>query len=560
MEELYTGWFEVRNMKGEPNTTVHFQISTTAGKPVEFGMTDSYTFGSSGSGTFRMRFAYHEIRYITITGLKTQPAPSDVVGYRLTSLGKRTGDFSCSSELISAMYNGTVNNYRGLTTGGMTVDCPHRERRGYGGDGHTSYQFALANYPVGAFFNKWTRDFADVQGVSGGFGTPAGTGLVPNTAPTVGGGGGPAWSGFVVTNPWQTYNTFGDTTILEDMYPTMVELLAFYSNATHPTDGLLHPWDSSMWDFLGDWITPHGSEGTVNSPQNLLFNNCYLHYITTLVSKISTILGHDKAAIKYDADASKIASAVNKAFGNLVTGVYLDTLQTHAVMPLASGVVPAAVQDKTMANLANQILVNNSGHLDTGLTGTYFMTKMLMEAGRNDLVFAYANKTDFPSYGYFLSLGYTTWPEQWNVRVGDSLMHGCYNGIGLWFVEGVAGIRVHASESPPLTIRAGVDSGDLTYARGQRVALHGVASSSWALLPSGQFWQNITVPVGGEAKVYLPTSQVGAAGITESGEPLSRAAGVLSVMPQHSTVNKINYLVLTVSSGVYSFRTQWTRV
>jgi hypothetical protein len=29
-------------------------------------------------------------------------------------------------------------------------------------------------------------------------------GHVPNTAPTVSGGGGPAWSGFVVTNPWQT--------------------------------------------------------------------------------------------------------------------------------------------------------------------------------------------------------------------------------------------------------------------------------------------------------------------------------------------------------------------
>ena len=223
----------------------------------------------------------------------------------LTSLGERTGDFECSSSLISKMYTTTVNNYRGLTTGGMSVDCPHRERRGYGGDGHTSYQFALANYPVGvrqlrhrfgpfltycipqllatphtpcghalfsvyshgmligactpmflpdsrlqAFFNKWQRDFADVQGVPGGFGTPAGTGLVPNTAPTVGGGGGPAWGGFVVTAPWQTYNTFGDEAILRDMYPTMITLLAFYTNNTKATDGLLHPWDSSMWDFL----------------------------------------------------------------------------------------------------------------------------------------------------------------------------------------------------------------------------------------------------------------------------------------------------------------------
>lgn len=113
-----------------------------------------------------MRFAYHEIHFITITGLPTAPNPKDIVGYRLTSLGDRVGDFECSSELISTMYSTTVNNYRGLTTGGMSVDCPHRERRGYGGDGHTSYQFALANYPVGAFFNKWTRDFADVQGAS----------------------------------------------------------------------------------------------------------------------------------------------------------------------------------------------------------------------------------------------------------------------------------------------------------------------------------------------------------------------------------------------------------
>lgn len=63
--------------------------------------------------------------------------------------------------------------------------------RGYGGDGHTSMQFALQNFQVlpwlydlcssvpnatslnncsqaGAFFNKWTRDFADVQEPSGG--------------------------------------------------------------------------------------------------------------------------------------------------------------------------------------------------------------------------------------------------------------------------------------------------------------------------------------------------------------------------------------------------------
>jgi alpha-L-rhamnosidase len=210
-------------------------------------MRDSFTFGPSGAGRFSMKFAYHEIQFITITGLATPPLISDIIGWRVAINLTHSGSFECSSPLITKLYTTTVNNYLGITTGGMTVDCPHRERRGYGGDGHTSYQFALQNFGVGAYFGKWMRDFADVQGPDG---------LVPFTAPTVSGGGGPAWSGFVVTNPWQTYVTYGDKTILEDMYQTMVGLVAFFRKKPG-ADGLLHPWTTSMWDFLGDWITPH---------------------------------------------------------------------------------------------------------------------------------------------------------------------------------------------------------------------------------------------------------------------------------------------------------------
>jgi hypothetical protein len=95
------------------------------------------------------------------------------------------------------------------------------------------------------------RDFADTQGVAGASDTKMaacttpGACWVPNTAPTVSGGGGPAWSGFVVTNPWQTYNTFGDTDILRDMYPTMESLLAFYARNSQ-SDGLLHTWGTYL--------------------------------------------------------------------------------------------------------------------------------------------------------------------------------------------------------------------------------------------------------------------------------------------------------------------------
>ena len=71
-----------------------------------------------------------------------------------------------------------------------------------------------------------------------------------------------------------------------------------------------------------------------------------------------------------------------------------------------------------------------------------------------------------------LPKGYTSWPEDWNTSQETngflSKMHGCYNGIGLWFIEGLAGIAVDASADPPLSFRAAVEAGDITWASGAR--------------------------------------------------------------------------------------------
>ena len=234
--------------------------------------------------------------------------------------------------------------------------------------------FHIVRLQVGAFFNKWTRDFADVQEPSGNTHhypqrnhfLNAYAGHVPNTAPTVSGGGGPAWSGFVVTNPWQTcatsfppvaqlenhisisltrrYRTYGDTGILANMYPSMTKLLQFWAGK-RGADGLLHPWTDSQWDFLGDWITPHGSEANITSPENILFNTCYYRHVAALAANISRVLGLPDRAQEYDALAQDLSSAIVKgvrcalafhqktldllyaAFYNQIDGTFVDTLQ-----------------------------------------------------------------------------------------------------------------------------------------------------------------------------------------------------------------------------------------
>ena len=188
--------------------------------------------------------------------------------------------------------------------------------------------------------------------------------------------------------------------------------------------------------------------------------------------------------------------------------------------------------------------------------GTYFLTKLLMESGRNDLIFAYANQTTFPSYGYFLSLGRTTWPEDWSGMYGSSLMHGCYNAIGLWFVEGIAGIRIHMSEEYPVSIRAGVDAGDITRASGERTAFAGIAKSAWRLSPAG-FAHAVTLPPNGVAARVMIPSNNGAAGVKESGGPVEAAEGVTVLGTE--TINTIDYVSLKVVSGSYAFTSSWTR-
>ena len=84
MSELFTGWFEIKNLKGAPHGTVYFFVSTTS-SPIGIFMVT----GSCLTDLYwqRMRFSYHEIHYITISGLTSAPALKDITGWRL-SIGR----------------------------------------------------------------------------------------------------------------------------------------------------------------------------------------------------------------------------------------------------------------------------------------------------------------------------------------------------------------------------------------------------------------------------------------------------------------------------------------
>ena len=144
-------------------------------------------------------------------------------------------------------------------------------------------------------------------------------------------------------------------------------------------------------------------------------------------------------------------------------------------------------------------------------------------------------------------------------------MHGCYNAVGLWFVQGLAGIDVDHSRGDGYTIviRAGVDAVNgneetsedqrLTWASGTRSAPQGLVHSSWTANAGEPFFHNVTIPGNGVARVLIPA--VAVSDVKEGGKPLPADVKVLG--NGTVTINEVQYVALAVGSGTYRFSSSW---
>ena len=533
----YAGWFEIR-MKGRAGQKVTLEFAERPDESKTYGQSSEYVFGSAGAGVFCQRFNHAVSRWITVRGLETAPRAEDIRGYLVTTDCPRASRFECSNPLMNRIYDTTLWTYRSLSSGGYTVDCPHRERMGYGGDAHATMETAMMNFAVGAFYTKWLEDWRDVQRPDGD---------LPYTAPTYFGGGGPAWSGICVALPWQVYLHYGDRRILERCYPTMQRWIAFLN--TKAKANLLQPW-GGIWDFLGDWVPPGKGQGPgerVDDRSTLLFNNCYYLDNVTTIAKVAKLLGKTEDAVAYSKQAAAIAQAVQQEFFHPETNTYANGDQLYEAMPLLVGATPASLRSAVLNRLEQEIIVRKKGHVNTGIHGTYYLIKSLLDQDRNDLIFQMANQKTYPGWGYMLEQGATTIWEQWDGQ--NSLLHSSFLSIGSWFIEGIAGIRLDPAQPGyrHFVVRPGI-VGDLTWAKGEYNSLYGRISTDWKV-SGGWLTLIVDVPANTSATVFVPTQDPSS--VTESGQPVSQSPGVrlLKAADQAAVCN--------VGSGHYIFRARW---
>ena len=464
--------------------------------------------------------------------------------------------FECSDPLQNWIYN-TVNwTFENLSLGGYIVDCPQRERFGYGGDAHATSETGMLNYKLGAFYNKWLEDWRDVQGTEpmvGNMNDPAWArkqegsgrklsgGVLPQTAPTYHGGGGPAWGGIVVTLPWFMYQYQGDTRVLEENFEMIKGWLTFLD--THVENNLLNRY-GGRWDFLGDWLWPGATAQGMNnySDENLFFNNCYWMYNLKTAAQVARVIGKTADAERWERQAEISSKAIHDKYYHPVDQNYSDKTMRSLSAALYGDIMPAEIRPLVMKSLEKEILVNQKGHIDVGITGGAMLFKVLREEGCDDLVYSMTSQTTYPSWGLMRESGATTIWEMWEKDLpGHSLLHSSYLYPGAWYIDGVAGIR-RRDDSPgfrKFDIRVPqLTETQLSWAKAHFDSPAGMISSHWAR-ESGKTLLNVTVPPNCEAVVHFPD---------ENGRKISENSGFAKEIGR-----KNGYVLFEIPSGSYIF-------
>lgn len=489
---VVTGWFDIVFEKVPFGQEVTMEYLDHRDAKPPFTETDIY-IGGGGSDHFTNRFHTHAFRYIRVKGAKILYAKALQIG---AVSSKEGATFECSDPRLNAIHDMVKYTLSCLTFSGYMVDCPHIERMGYGGDGNSSTNTLQTIWDVRSTYANWLQAWSDAMDS---------TGDLPYVAPAFRTGGGPYWQGFIVKTPWRTYLNYGDRTLIYRHYDKMKRWLEYIERHCEDYILQPWPDTERRAWFLGDWAVPEGVDKggeSILHVNNCFLAECltdmvqmarmtghpddaehYGEWRQELVAAIHRHFYHCDT-IKTDVQQSRLQAGRMPALRHYyANGTPLD--QCYALL---MGIPPDSA---TAAAVKAQLLKDCHGkyrdHIAAGLMGVPVFTEWCIKERQTDLMATILRQPDYPSYLNMMDKecvnalmhqcvsgdteecvnalmrqcvssdaeatntltqshnnAFTTW-ESWDCgRPGKedrSRVHNCYNGIGIWFYQALAGIR-----------------------------------------------------------------------------------------------------------------------
>ena len=500
--------------------------------------TDEYILRGAGDEAFTPHFTFHGFRYVEVTGYPGAPSLDSIQGDVVSSVGGDPGGtLTTASDLVNRMWTIGIWGQRGNFLS-IPTDCPQRdERLGWMGDAGVFWRTGAYNFDIGAFSQKFIQDIVDAQTRQGAF-----TNVSPNTLPSAGeatGGsaaweegmtGAPGWGDAGIIVPWTTWLQYGDRSVVEKNWEAMQRWMDFIQSRN--PDFIRK---NGVGPNFADWLAPDE-----NTSKDLLAT-AYWALIARMMSQMAHAIGKESDAQRYSQLLNDIRSAFQKSYiaedGQVGTGT-----QTSYVVALYTKMAPEALEPLLVDRLVKDI-EQRDWHLSTGFLGTPFLLFTLSDHGRTDVAYRLLLNETYPSWGYMLLKGATTWWERWNGDTGDPAMnsynHYAFGSVVAWVYRYVAGIDT-TPEAPgfkDIVIHPHPDA-RMPSARAEYESIYGRISSEWSAAANGPFTLRLTIPPNTNATVLLPL--LPGKRVTESGNPVEgRAQGA-------------SYVV-RVGSGVYNF-------
>lgn len=362
------------------------------------------TFVSSGSGdTFLPSFVWHAFRYFDVCG-EIEDAEVCVIHADLPV----TAAFDSDCEGMNFYFDAYLRTQTSAVHGSVPMDCPHRERLGYTGDGQVTAETAMLILDAQPFYRKWIRDILDCQDPD--------TGHVQHTAPFQGGGGGPGgWGVAIVTVPWAYYRQYGEVKMLREAYPAMQKWFSYMESRVE--NGRIVREEEGGW-CLGDWCCL----ATGELPESYVNTALYVRALHML-AEIARIVGDSCADAAYQAAIGRSMAAVRADYAGL------SDIGAAMVYAVALGLEDPARMNEYYSAL---------GHFDTGFLTTDLLLELLWTHGCADTAYRLLSATDVGSFLYMRDHGATTIWESWT---GGSHCHPMFGAGVRTVLTGLCGIR-----------------------------------------------------------------------------------------------------------------------
>ncbi len=470
-----------------------------------------YTSGE-GLNEYCTTFAVFGFQYAEVEGDVALNA-EDIEAVAVYSDLERTGDFSCSHELLNRLFTATLWSAKGNHLD-IPTDCPTRERHGWTGDAQLFFTTASYLFDFAPFAKKYMHDVFDWQRRNG---------RLPHIAPDGGAdfymwtmNGSVGWSDVGVLIPWRYAQINQDDSILKEFYDGMAKYARFMESRCGKNMPLfaqhvkLSPeakrYFVNQGQSYGEWAEPADVGGGFRWQDFVAphpeVSTAYTSYVLGLMAQIAKKLGHEADAKEFQtyADGCKLA------YRELVkTADYpLDTdRQARLVRPLYFDLL-----DEEQTAFAKKRLIQALEHyrwrLGTGFLSTPLILYVLADMDP-EAAYRLLENEEVPGWLSMPKAGATTIWEAWegpNSREGGigSLNHYSKGAVVEWLFTTMCGIRV-AGENR-FTV-APLPGGSLNHAEACYTSVFGKISSKWEKR-DGKTAYTVTVPANCEAEIILP--------------------------------------------------------